>query len=112
MPLLGVGPVLRRRFAANPAVVGRQATINGVSYTIVGVAPRSLGILTSGDLWVPLIIDPPKEMRLNHVFGVSVWDPVTYVAVSGTLALVTLVACAVPALRASRVDPMVALRAD
>jgi putative ABC transport system permease protein len=46
------------------------------------------------------------------VFGVSVWDVRTYAAVSALLAVVALVSCLVPAIRASRVDPMVALRLD
>jgi ABC-type antimicrobial peptide transport system permease subunit len=39
-------------------------------------------------------------------------DPLTYVAVSAALAAVMLVAMYVPARRASRVDPVVALRTD
>ncbi|HWB16608.1 MAG TPA: ABC transporter permease [Vicinamibacterales bacterium] len=46
------------------------------------------------------------------LFGVSPMDPLTYVAVSAALAAVMLVAMYVPARRASRVDPVVALRAD
>jgi putative ABC transport system permease protein len=46
------------------------------------------------------------------LFDVSPMDPTTYVAVSGVLAGVSLLATYVPARRASRVDPVVALRAD
>jgi putative ABC transport system permease protein len=46
------------------------------------------------------------------VFGVSVWDPMSYAGVLALLALVSLVSCLVPALRASRVDPMEALRLE
>jgi ABC-type antimicrobial peptide transport system permease subunit len=46
------------------------------------------------------------------VFGISVWDPLTYAGVLALLAAIALVACLVPALRASRVDPMQALRLD
>ena len=60
----------RRRFASDESLVGRAVTINGVGYTIVGIAPRALTILTQGDVWIPLVIDPPKEVRLNHVLFV------------------------------------------
>jgi predicted permease len=48
----------------------------------------------------------------TFLFGVGPMDPITYVAVSAVLAGMTLVATYLPALRASRVDPVVALRAD
>jgi predicted permease len=46
------------------------------------------------------------------LFGVGPMDPITYAAVSAVLAGLTLVATYLPARRASRVDPVVALRAE
>ena len=46
------------------------------------------------------------------LFGVSPRDPLTYLAVAAVLASVALVSTCSPARRASRVDPMIALRGD
>jgi putative ABC transport system permease protein len=45
-----------------------------------------------------------------QLFGVSALDVITYVAVTVILAAIAAIACGIPARRAARVDPMVALR--
>jgi putative ABC transport system permease protein len=60
----------RRRFAADASAIGARMTLNGIDHTVVGIAPAGLPFLTNGDIWTPLIIDPGREIRLNHVITV------------------------------------------
>ena len=51
-----------------------------------------------------------SRLMASMLFGVHSYDPLTFVAVAVILAAVALAACYIPARRAARVDPMVALR--
>ncbi len=62
-----------RRFGADPAVLGRTVGLNGVAYTIVGVAaPGFRGLTGEADLWVPIMALSAGELgeAWNHSYQV------------------------------------------
>jgi putative ABC transport system permease protein len=72
-----------------------------------GVVLVALGILAgiAGSMVVSRLLG-------SLVYDVSAWDPVTYGAVALLLGLTALLACWIPARRAARIDPLVALRSE
>jgi len=70
----------------------------GARYALIGIA---LG-LTGAFLLARLLA--------SELYGISPTDSITYVSVAMLVALVTMAACYIPARRAAKVDPMVALR--
>jgi putative ABC transport system permease protein len=72
----------------------------GLTLALVGAM---IGLAAAGAL---------SRLMSNLVFGVKTIDPVTYAATAGILILVAVFACYIPARRAARVDPMVALRCE
>jgi ABC-type antimicrobial peptide transport system permease subunit len=69
----------------------------------LGAAGLAIGI--AGALAITRVLD-------SLLFGVSASDPLTFASVSAALITVLLLAAYLPARRATRVDPIVALRAD
>ena len=90
---------IRMALGAQIGDVRRMFLRHGLWLTAVGIA---LGV------GVALVL---SRVMTALLFGVTAMDPLTYVAVSGMLAAVALLATYLPARRASRVDPVVALRA-
>jgi putative ABC transport system permease protein len=60
----------RRRFGGDDAIIGTTVNLSDVNYTIVGIAPPALNFMTGGEIFIPLLIDPGHEIRLNHVINV------------------------------------------
>ena len=76
---------------------------------ILGRGLRLTGLGVSMGLGLGLLVGKALSSQL---YGVSAADPATFIVVGVLLTSVTLLACAVPARRAARVDPMIALRSE
>ena len=71
----------------------------------LGLQLACIGVVVGAGLALGL-----ARLISTFLYGVKPSDPITYVAVALALAGVVLLACYIPARRATRVDPMVALR--
>jgi predicted permease len=97
---------IRMALGADHRDVLKMVLRQGMSLTIIGVV---LGLAGAYVLTKYL----ESKMNLNNMlFGVKVSDPLTYGVIAAFLTLVALFACFIPARRATKVDPMVALRCE
>jgi predicted permease len=59
----------RRRFGADPDLVGASVIIDGDPHTVIGVMPRDFNFPDDGQMWVPLALDVAQHERSNHNLG-------------------------------------------
>ena len=89
---------IRMALGAGRGDVLRMVMTQGLRLAIAGVA-----------LGLPAAVAVTRLIS-SSLFGIGATDPLTFVGVSMLLIVVAMVACSLPAMRATRVDPMIALR--
>jgi putative ABC transport system permease protein len=91
---------IRMALGADRSAIRRLVVWQGMRLALIGAA---VGIAAALGL---------TRLIASFLFGVKPWDPMTFVAVPLLLTAVALLAVWVPAFRASKVDPIQALRAE
>ena len=91
---------IRRALGAQDGDVLRLVIRQGMTMACIGAAA---GVIAASVL---------TRLIRGWLYEVSATDPVTFCSVAAALLLVTLLACYVPARRATKVDPMIALRSE
>jgi predicted permease len=89
---------IRMALGAESGDVRKMVITQGMRFAIAGVV---VGLAAAFGM---------ARLIASFLFGVTAWDPVVFTAVPLLLALVTLLAIWLPAMRATRVDPVTALR--
>ncbi len=108
---IGIYGILSYSVSRRSQELGIRMAMGADRRSILGLV-LSQGLLMAG---VGLVLGVVLSLALSRVlqsllWGVSATDPMTYAAVVGLLGVVALLACVLPALRATRVDPLTSLR--
>ena len=89
---------IRMALGAGAAHVRKMVVFQGMTFSLIGIV---LGTAAAFGL---------ARLISTFLFGVQPWDPAVFVTVPLVLALIALLAVGIPAIRATRIDPISALR--
>jgi putative ABC transport system permease protein len=108
---LGLYGLLAQTVSARGREIGIRMALGATWRSVIAmVMSRGMALTATGLVMGALIAWSVTRAMSALLYGVEAGDPVTFAAVIVMLGLVSIAACAIPAIRASRVDPMLVLR--
>jgi len=113
LAIAGIYGVLAYSVARRTRELGVRIALGASPSNVLGLVLRhavvtaAVGVMVGGVAAYAL-----TRLMRSMVFGVSTSDPATYAAVAALLLVVALLAAYIPARRATRIDPIIALRAE
>jgi putative ABC transport system permease protein len=113
LALLGIYGVVAYRASRRTHEIGVRLALGAAPADILRLVLREGVTLVLAGLGAGLVVSLAGSRVLDRlVFVISARDPLTFAVVAPLLGGAALAACAIPALRASRVDPAVSLRSE
>ncbi|HEY7547095.1 MAG TPA: FtsX-like permease family protein, partial [Blastocatellia bacterium] len=111
LAMVGIYGVISYSVSQRTQEIGVRLALGADRSDIIGLVMKHAVMLTAMGLAAGIAAAMLLTRFLSAMlFNVSAHDPLTFVAVSALLAMVAIAACYIPARRATRVDPIVALR--
>jgi putative ABC transport system permease protein len=108
---IGLYGLLAQSVSARSREIGLRIALGATANSVVTmVMSRGIVLSTIGVAVGVFVAWMLTRAMQTLLFGVNASDPLTFAIVLGLLASVAVIACAIPAIRAARVDPMLVLR--
>jgi putative ABC transport system permease protein len=108
---IGIYGVLAFAVTQRTREIGVRVAVGATRAQVVSMVGRQGGaLLAAGVVMGTLLALGATRVMASQVYGVETSDPAIYGAVAAGLVLVGMAACLMPAWRASRIDPVIALR--
>jgi predicted permease len=110
---IGIYGVLAYSVAQRTSEIGLRMALGAQPRQVLGLVLRQGMLLALIGATVGIVVAlPVARMAGGLLYGVSATDPLTYAGITLLLMGVAVLACYLPARRATRIDPLVALRVD
>jgi predicted permease len=110
---IGIYGVLAYSVAQRTSEIGLRMALGAQPRQVLGLVLRQGMLLSLVGAAVGILVAlPVARMAGNLLYGVSATDPLTYAGITLLLMGVALLACYLPARRATRIDPLIALRVE
>jgi putative ABC transport system permease protein len=108
---LGLYGLLAQTVSARSREIGIRMALGATWRSVMRMVMSRGIVLTGAGVGIGAVLAWSVTRAMDSLlYGVGASDPLTFALVAGLLAAVSAVACAIPAVRAARVDPMLVLR--